>query len=42
MKRLGSAYLALNNREKALAILEKALRIAPEDSETKKLIRQLR
>lgn len=40
LKRLGSAYFAMKNKEKARESWERALKIAPDDAELKKFINQ--
>ncbi|MBI5641050.1 MAG: tetratricopeptide repeat protein, partial [Nitrospirae bacterium] len=42
LKRLGSAYFAMKNKDKAREVWEKALKIAPDDAELKKFINQAR
>jgi tetratricopeptide (TPR) repeat protein len=41
-KRLGSAYYAIGKKDKARETWEKALKVAPDDTELKQFIRQIK
>jgi Tfp pilus assembly protein PilF len=40
-KRLGSAYYAIGKKDKARETWEKALKVAPDDTELKQFFRQI-